>query len=167
MKKGFTLPEILVAILIIAVLAVMAVPQYEKAVEKSRKAEVLATLKKLHESKMRMMDVVDMDVYADNHFGIRNLDFAIPCTNTLSASSTKCDTDAFTYCLRPNTTGSTKVKNAVCAIRRAGDYKDVAFIYYGEGEPDADARFVCKGNTAKCSVFGMSHTSSAPACSCS
>ena len=45
MKKAFTLIELLVVVLIIGILASIALPQYQKAVERAKAAQVLALLK--------------------------------------------------------------------------------------------------------------------------
>ena len=46
-EKGFTLIEILVVVLIVGILAAIALPQYQKAVWRSRSAEIKAFAKNL------------------------------------------------------------------------------------------------------------------------
>lgn len=79
MKKGFTLIELLVVVLIIGILSAVALPQYTKAVEKSRVAEAKILLKALSDAE---------DVYVLNTgdfcgtWKLEDLDITLPGTLT-------------------------------------------------------------------------------------
>ena len=49
-KQAFTLVELLVVVLIIGILAAVALPQYNKAVEKSRAAQAISLVKTIYEA---------------------------------------------------------------------------------------------------------------------
>ena len=119
-KNGFTLVEVLVVVMIVAILVTMAVPMYERAVEKSRIAEVETILKRLSESKLRVMDNRDMATFTnDGSLTLNQLDIATP-------NSTE-----FIYSLYP-----ASYPNAVCAVRSHGSNQGTKFLFLGETAPD-------------------------------
>lgn len=71
-KKGFTLIEFLVVVLIIGVLGAIALPQYKKVVERTRMAEAVTIVKAIAQAQQRYylihnayadcMDLDDLDI---------------------------------------------------------------------------------------------------------
>ena len=76
-RLGFTLIELLVVVLIIGILAAVALPQYQKAVEKSKSAQALAMLKSMVQSQ-------ESYFLANNEFAneFEQLDVDIPWTGS-------------------------------------------------------------------------------------
>lgn len=141
--KGFTLVEILVAVMIVVLLVTMAAPMYEKAIEKSRLAEARVTAKKMLDSKARLMDSMDIDTFnvTSPQFGFENLDFGVNCKNTVSSNghTVRCSTKDFIFYINPS-----GAANGICARRIGeGDTSGVNFLYMGEFASGDDDVFQC------------------------
>ena len=80
-KRGFTLVELLVAVLIIGILSSVALPQYQKAVNKSKVAGYWPTLKNLAEANR----VCELE--RGGECSIRDLDVEAPTCKPLPGNS--------------------------------------------------------------------------------
>ena len=118
---GFTLIELLVVVLIIGILASVAMPQYNKAVEKSRATQALAILKSLYAAQETYY--MANGSYATS---FDELDLIVPWTGTTKWFTLGHDT-------RANENWSLQIYNdgmGNCAIylgRISGEYKGTGF----------------------------------------
>ena len=83
MKQGFTLIELLVVVLIIGILAAVAVPQYQTAVERSRATEGLELLSAMTDSIQRYHSQHDEWPHENIMADFSKLDITIPKNETL------------------------------------------------------------------------------------
>lgn len=88
--NGFTLIELLVVVLIIGILAAVAVPQYQKAVERARASEALVNVKALV-SALKVYKMANGTISDD----LSQLD--IDLTGTLSQNNKQLASNLFTY----------------------------------------------------------------------
>jgi prepilin-type N-terminal cleavage/methylation domain-containing protein len=93
-SKGFTLIEILVAILLVGILTAVAVPTYQKAVEKSHAVESMILLGSI--SKAQNMKKLETHDYTDK---VADLDVSITPFGDEDFDENKFDSKYFDYTL--------------------------------------------------------------------
>ena len=97
MKKGFTLIELIVVIIIVGILASVGLTQYTKVVEKGRAAEARLILGSLRTAEIAenmengaYQGVANLDVAAPTDCSATTHYFSYSCDNTGTCTATRC-----------------------------------------------------------------------------
>ncbi len=166
-SKGFTLIEILAAVIIITVLVIAAVPLYEKTIERSRMAEARSMLMELQDAKLFAMTKMELANF-DTTDCLPNLAHLHMAHTTVDASNpgVSFSTKNFDYSLYPS--GAAANANGVCAVRNGGDYQGAIFYYYRPfGSSSVEFKCSHATDTTICpNIYGLTNTSGIACTAC-
>ena len=150
-NKGFTLIELLVVVLIIGILAAIALPQYFRAVERSRAAEANSVLGAInHAQAVYHMANSDPATAYTTSFASLDTEFA----GTVSGN--QLTTNLFTYSLG---TSTAETNARVCATRGDG----IAYVLgltYNTGVRCCKDGVSTKNGANICASMGMTSSDS-------
>ena len=158
-KHGFTLVEILTAVVIVGILVTMAMPLYEKTIERSRLTEARAVLNRIQSAKRQAMSNMGCETYDGTSTScpkFQHLNIQFQTSSGAAATGISFSSKAFCYSLAPG--GS--YPDGVCAKRLGGEYAGTVFVYNGELDRQTDSitdnKFLCSGTF--CEDYGMTNT---------
>ncbi len=144
-RSGFTLIELLVVVLIIGILAAIALPQYQKAVAKSRMVEGISTLKTLADAYQICV------LRKGERCRLDELDVIVPNTDTYNHDDYRLFTEHFYYGF-----GSDAEGNEMKGYVQYRD-EDVSVCYLNDGRFVVRQGWGCSGYDAKYNYAELLH----------
>ena len=134
-KKGFSLLELLVVILIIGILAAIALPQYQLAVDKARYAKIMDFTRSIFEAEVMALALTEQPTF--DHLDI---DMPPNCTitkNSADDSSISCD----------NGTWGCRMINGESYWTRCSDFGINGTLLYGMEKETYKIKRICYTHT--------------------